>query len=142
MEDDVREALEELRSELADQRRARTPAAQREARSGVAEAREDLEEVLRREGYHLSRRELDAMLEQRDEAKFRARMDRYLDELAAGEEEAGEEDDDAGEGGEKPKGEKPKGSSSSSRRSRAAAAVRGAAGGGDGKPGEEDDEWQ
>ncbi len=70
MDDDVREAIEQLRGELKDLGRARTPNERRESQAGVRDAREDLEDVLRREGYRISRRDLDRLVE--DEAESEA----------------------------------------------------------------------
>lgn len=67
----------------------------------VVEAEDDeLEAALRREGYRLSRRELDALMEEREYAKFKTYVERYAAEVGAqpalG---ADEEDDEADDGG-------------------------------------------
>ncbi len=80
MDDDVKQAIDELRAELREAARARTPAARRDASVDVREAREDLEDLLRREGYRLSRRELDALIDEREERRFNERLDRALKE--------------------------------------------------------------
>ncbi len=101
MDDDVKAAFDDLRGELKELARARTPATKREAERDVRDAREDLEDVLRREGYRLSRRELDAMIDEREERRFNERLDKRLAELAEGEEGEGEEGEgDEGEGEE------------------------------------------
>lgn len=76
MEDDVREALEELRESVAELGRARTPQRRQQAQRQVAEEREDLEEVLRANGYRLSRKDLDELIEEREFERFRARYER------------------------------------------------------------------
>lgn len=98
MDDDVRQALDEMRQEMRELARARTPAQRSSARDDVREAREDLEDVLRREGYQISRRQLDELLEQEDERKFNARMEKFLADRAAADEADEDDQDDDGEG--------------------------------------------
>lgn len=107
MDDDVKAAFDELRAEMKDLARARTPAQRQSAERDVRDAREDLEDVLRREGYRLSRRDLDAMIDEREERRFNERLDRALAAREAA--EAGEEEEEeTGEDG-KPKAKaKPK----------------------------------
>jgi hypothetical protein len=71
MDDDVREALDEMQDAIAALGKARTPAAKRTAQADVAAEREDLEDVLRREGYRVSRKDLDALIETREEERLR-----------------------------------------------------------------------
>ena len=104
MDDDVREALDELRDEMRTLGKARTPAARASAREDVREAREDLDDVLRREGYHLSRREIDSFVAERDERRIAVAVDKRLAELAADDKDEGEVDED---GKKKPAAKKP-----------------------------------
>lgn len=105
MDPDVQEALDEFRRELRTLAGARTPRERTAAREDVDDAREDLEDVLRRHGYKLSRRDLDELVEGRDKARFRAWFEELEQERAAAarqdddEDEDGENDDD--EDGEK-----------------------------------------
>jgi hypothetical protein len=94
------DALEEIRGLREDVKRAKTPTAKREAREDVRDAEEDLEDVLRRNGYRLTRRDLDAIVDQREDDVFRQRMDRWLKDRR----EAGDPDDDAGTGGKGERG--------------------------------------
>lgn len=110
MDDDVKQALEDLRGELKDLARTRAGTSERRtAERDVASAREDLEDVLRREGYRLSRRELDRLVDEEEERRFNARLDKALaDRAAADDEEEDEEElDEDGKPKPKPKG-KPK----------------------------------
>ena len=92
MDDDVKTAFDELRAEMRDAARARTPAARTEGDRHVREAREDLEDVLRREGYRLTRRELDRLVEEDEDRRFNDRLDKALAARAAA--EADEDDDE------------------------------------------------
>ena len=94
MDEDVKTAFDELRAEMKDLARARTPSQRQSAERDVRDAREDLEDVLRREGYRLSRRELDAMIDEREERRFNERLDKALAARAAADE------DDSGDGEE------------------------------------------
>src|SRR6202451_3885799 len=100
MDDDVTAAIEELQDQVGKLAKARTPAARTTAREDVSDARDDLEDVLRREGYRLSRRDLDAILEEREGRKFNERLERAL---KAREEEADEEAEIDDDGKPKPK---------------------------------------
>ncbi len=105
LDPEVQEALEDLRRELRDRGRA-APADRGRHDRDVSHAREDLDEVLRREGYRLTRRELDELVESRDNARMDERLNRLLDErLAATAPGEGDEGDgDADEDGKsKPK---------------------------------------
>lgn len=96
MDDEIRQALDELRAELRDElRSSRTPTERSSARE---HAREDLEDVLRREGYRLSRRQLDRMIEEDDERRFNARLDKALADRAAAEAEAEGDDEQEADG--------------------------------------------
>jgi hypothetical protein len=109
IDDETKRELDAIRSEfrdgLDDLKRAGTTREREHARGEIAGAREDLEDVLRREGYRLSRRELDAMIDARDEERFTARLDAALEARAAAEAEEGEEDGDGD--GDDPKKKKP-----------------------------------
>ena len=65
------------------------------------EGGDELEAALRREGYRLTRRELDELMEQREYELFKARVARYAAEVGAEPALTPAEDDD--EDGEKPK---------------------------------------
>jgi hypothetical protein len=80
MDDDVREALDELQESIGKLSKARTPAQQQQARETVREERADLEEVLRREGYSFTRKDLEKLREDREFEKFRERYARLLSE--------------------------------------------------------------
>ena len=87
MDDDVKEALDELRKELREARRSPSPQRDRDVR----EAREDLDDVLRREGYRLSRRELDQLVDEQNERKQRELFERWYEERTAAEQEDNED---------------------------------------------------
>lgn len=101
MDDDVKEAFDELRAEMREAARAR-PADRASSERHVREARADLEDVLRENGYRLSRRELDAMIDEREERRFNERLDKALAARAAAEQQEEEEEEEVGEDG-KPK---------------------------------------
>lgn len=109
MDDDVKEAFDELRAEMREAARAR-PADRASSERHIREARADLEDVLRENGYRLSRRELDAMIDEREERRFNERLDKALAARAAAEaeEEEGEEEGDEGEAGKKKQAAKKK----------------------------------
>ena len=110
MDDDVKAAFDELRAEIKDASRARTPSVQREGDRHVREAREDLEDVLRREGYRLSRRELDRLVDEDEDRRFNERLDKALAARVAAESEEEEEELDADgnpTGKKKPAAKKP-----------------------------------
>lgn len=96
MDDDVKEALDELRQELRKAQRAPSPQRERDVR----EAQEDLDDVLRRHGYRLSRRELDAILNERDERRQRDLFERWYEERTAAEQEDGEDGEENEEEGD------------------------------------------
>ncbi len=97
LDPEVQEALEDLRRELRDRGRA-APADRGGHDRDVLHAREDLDEVLRREGYRLSRRELDELVQARDNARLDERLNRLLDErLAAAATDEDDEGDDEGD---------------------------------------------
>lgn len=110
LDDDARRELDAIRSELREEldelRRSRTAGAGDSA-AATREARADLEDVLRREGYRMSRRELDELVRARDEAALEAKLEAMLDAReaarAAAEEEAEEEAEDGDGGKEKEK---------------------------------------
>jgi hypothetical protein len=110
MDDDVKQALDDLRGELKDLARTRAGTSERRtAERDAAAAREDLEDVLRREGYRLSRRELDRLVDEEEERRFNARLDKALaDRAAVGDEDEDEEEELDEDGKPKPK-PKPKG---------------------------------
>ncbi len=93
MDEDVKDAIEQLRGELKDLGRARTPNERRESERGVQDAREDLEDVLRREGYRINRRDLDRLVDADDERKFNDRLDKALAARAAADAEEEEEEE-------------------------------------------------
>jgi hypothetical protein len=103
MEDDVREAIDELRDLVRQGLQARTPERRQEARNDVREAREDLETVLRREGYSFSRKELDALTKERDYQAFRTNFDRMMDEVGRDDDDDDQGDDDDAAAKAKPK---------------------------------------
>lgn len=107
MDDDVREALDEMQDAIAALGKARTPAARREAKAEVAAEREDLEDALRREGYKFTRKDLDSLAEARDEERLR----RMLAKIKAEEDEGIDEPelDDEGKPVAKQKAKKPAG---------------------------------
>lgn len=108
MDDDVKEAFDELRAEMREAARARTTSERSAGDRHVREARADLEDVLRENGYRLSRRDLDAMIDEREERRFNERLDKALAARAEAEAEEGEEGEEEGEDG-KPKAKaKPK----------------------------------
>lgn len=99
MDDDVKQALDDLRADLKELGRTRAGSGERRrAEADVRESREDLEDVLRREGYRLSRRELDRLVDEDEDRRFNERLDRRLAELKAAEEDDGDEDDEEVEG--------------------------------------------
>jgi hypothetical protein len=109
MDDDVKQALDDLRGELKDLARTRAGTSERRtAERDAAAAREDLEDVLRREGYRLSRRELDRLVDEEEERRFNARLDKALADRAAADEDDDENDDAELDEDGKPK-PKPKG---------------------------------
>lgn len=81
MDDDVRQALDEIRERMHDLSEAATPRQRDESRRELRSARVDLEQALRQEGYHVSRDELTQLVEDRDYRRFRAYFDRMMDEL-------------------------------------------------------------
>lgn len=84
MDDDVREALDELREENARLKRALESGSRRDqtrAREEVASAREDLEDVLRREGYRFSRKDLDRIAQEMDDKRLDDRVEQKLREM-------------------------------------------------------------
>lgn len=91
----------ELREEL---RTARSPRDRDDARG---DAVADLDDVLRANGYRLTRRELDALVAAQEEERITAAVERALAarDAAAGDEDEDEDDDDddGGEDGDKPK---------------------------------------
>ncbi len=103
MDDDVKQAIEELREEIRTATKARTPAQRSSAASDVRDARESLEDVLRREGYRLSQRDLDRLVDADDERRFNERLDKALADRAAREEGEEDEDEDADSDKAKPK---------------------------------------
>src|SRR5581483_10839979 len=97
LDEEARREIEGMLSEMRDElRSARTP---REREAVRSETRADLEDVLRENGYRLSRRELDEIMRKRDDDRIAAAVDRRLAELAADAEaeDDGEEGDDDGD---------------------------------------------
>jgi Mg-chelatase subunit ChlI len=97
IDDETRRELEAIRAEMRDELRAATSSRERDHVRG--ETRVDLEDVLRSEGYRLSRRELDELMSARDDARLEAKLDAMLEERARvaaedEEEEDGDGDDD------------------------------------------------
>lgn len=105
MDDDVKAAIDELRADIKEASRARTPRERSEGERNVRESREDLEDVLRREGYRLSRRELDAMIDEREERLFNERLDKALAARVASDEDDEGSEEELDEDG-KPKAKK------------------------------------
>lgn len=102
---EILERFERLERTIEQAQRARTPAERERARDRADDQREDLEQVLRREGYHFTRKELDEMAEEREFQRFKARFDRLAAEnLPKPGEEGDEEDeeDEDGDGAKKP----------------------------------------
>jgi hypothetical protein len=109
---EVKAELDSIRRELFDElRSARTP---REREAVRSEAAADLDDVLRANGYRLSRRELDEIMAQRDDDRIAAAVDRRLAAIREAERDAADDDesdesdesDDAGEK-KKPAAKKP-----------------------------------
>src|SRR5581483_11545386 len=110
LDEEARREIEGMLSEMRDElRSARTP---REREAVRTETRADLEDVLRENGYRLSRRELDEIMRKRDDERIAAAVDRRLAELAAENEEEdddGDDDDDGGDDGDGGEKKKPSG---------------------------------
>ena len=108
LDPEVQDELDAIRRELRDElRSARTP---REREAVRGEARADLEEVLRDNGYRLTRRELDEIIAQREDDRVNAAVERALaarDAAAAEEEEEEGEENEDGTPAKKPARKKP-----------------------------------
>lgn len=110
LDEEARRELDAVRAELADalEELRRRPSA--DSSGAVREAKLDLDDALRREGYRLSRRELDELVRARDDAALEAKLAAMLDarEAAAREAAEQEEEEEEEEDGGEPAGKKTK----------------------------------
>lgn len=93
---EVTARLDQLGAAVDEIQKARTTPQRREAQRDAGEARDDLDAVLRKHGYRLSRDDLDELAEQREYESFRKRMQRFVDEQKAGGSGSSDDDDDSG----------------------------------------------
>lgn len=96
-EQQEKDPLEELRELVAAQaasieelKKAATPTQRREARADVKDAEDDLEKLLRKHGYEVTRADLDAMAEEKAYARFA----RFLERAKAETDDETDDDDE------------------------------------------------